>query len=139
MAQLLSDIMTPDPITLTGERSVQDAAKAMKGFDVGDIFVMDDGQVCGIVTDRDIVVRAVAAGQDPAQVRLRDICSKDLVSLPSSQSVEKAIQLMRERAIRRLPVIDDGVPVGVVSLGDLALERDPGSALADISAAEGNT
>jgi CBS domain-containing protein len=110
----------------------------MKQHDIGDVIVLDDSKVCGVVTDRDIVVRALAEGRDPATVKLGDICSRDLVSLAPTDSVEDAVRLMRERAIRRLPVLDKGRPVGMVSIGDLAVERDGDSVLADISVAPAN-
>jgi len=102
------------------------------------VVVVDNGKVCGIVTDRDIVVRAVAQGHDPATTKLRDIGSHDLTTLAPTDTVEHAVQIMREKAIRRLPVVENGKPVGIVSLGDLALERDPDSALGNISAAPAN-
>jgi CBS domain-containing protein len=83
----------------------------------------------------DIVVRAVADDRNPAEVRLGDICSRELTTVDASASVKDAVELMRKQALRRLPVVEAGRPVGIVSLGDLAIERDPGSTLADISAA----
>jgi CBS domain-containing protein len=120
--------------------SIGDAARAMRERDLGDVIVVDDKDaLCGIVTDRDIVVRAVADDRDPSQVRLGDICSRDLTTIDASAPVKDAVKLMRERALRRLPVVESGRPVGIVSLGDLAIERDPESTLADISAAPSNT
>jgi CBS domain-containing protein len=80
----------------------------------------------------------VAEGRSPDQVKLADIASKDLTFLSPSDPVDKAVQMMREKSVRRLPVLDKGKPVGVVSIGDLAMERDGSSVLADISAAPGN-
>jgi CBS domain-containing protein len=84
------------------------------------------------------VVRILAEGRDPAATTLADISSHDLTTVSPEDSVEQAVQLMREKAIRRLPVVEDGRPVGIVSLGDLAVERDPDSALGEISAAPPN-
>jgi CBS domain-containing protein len=84
------------------------------------------------------VVRVVADGQEPAQAKLADICSKELHTVKPTDPVEEAINLMREKAVRRILVMDDGSPVGIVSIGDLALERDRQSALGDISAAPPN-
>lgn len=139
MAQSIQDIMQPNPVCLTAETSVAVAASAMRDSDIGDVMVESDGQVCGIVTDRDIVVRVVAARKTPGEVKLGEICSRDLSALSPSDTVERAVQVMRDKAVRRLPVLDNGRAVGLVSLGDLALEHDPRSALADISAAPGNT
>jgi CBS domain-containing protein len=101
--------------------------------------VEDDGQVRGIVTDRDIVVRAVADGRDPASTTLGEVGSTDVVALSPDDTVERAVEIMRQKAIRRVPVVEGGRAVGIVSIGDLAAERDPDSALADISSARPNT
>ena len=138
MAQLVRDVMTPNPVALQATSSLVEAALAMRDFDVGDVLVLDDGQVRGIVTDRDIVVRGIATGNYPATITLGEICSRDLTMLAPTDSVENAVSLMREKAVRRLPVVEHGQPVGIVSLGDLALEKDPHSALGDISAAPPN-
>jgi len=138
MAQLVRDVMTPNPVTLPATASLVEGALAMRDFDVGDVLVLDNGQICGILTDRDIVVRGIAGGNYPATVKLAEICSRDLTTLSPTDRVEDAVTLMREKAIRRLPVVDGGKPVGMVSLGDLAVERDPHSALSDISAAPPN-
>jgi CBS domain-containing protein len=107
----------------------------MRDRDIGDVIVIEHNQVCGIVTDRDIVVRTVAEAQDPASITLGDICSHALLTVRPTDSVEHAVRLMRTHAIRRVPVVDGGKAVGIVSLGDLAVERDPHSALGEISAA----
>jgi signal-transduction protein with cAMP-binding, CBS, and nucleotidyltransferase domain len=140
MAQTIQDVMTAHPMALSSAMSIGDAARAMRERDLGDVIVVDDqSALCGIVTDRDIVVRAVADDRNPSEVRLGDICSRDLTTVDASASVKDAVKLMRERALRRLPVVEHGRPVGIVSLGDLAIERDPDSALADISTAPSNT
>ena len=106
---------------------------------IGDVVVLQDGNMCGIATDRDIVVRAIANGKDPATTPIGEICGKDVTTLSFDTTIDDAVVLMRDKALRRLPVVDDGFPVGIVSLGDLALKRDPRSALADISGAPANT
>ena len=131
--------MTPNPVALPASTSLVDAARTMRTHHVGDVIVLDDGEICGVVTDRDIVVRAIAEDLDPRQTILGDICSRDLVTVGSDASVDDALQLMRENAIRRLPVVDGGSTVGIVSIGDLTVVRDPSSALADISDAPANT
>jgi CBS domain-containing protein len=90
------------------------------------------------LTDRDVVVRAVAEGRDPKSIKVGEIVSEDVATVTPDEPVDKVVSLMREKAIRRVPVVDGGRPVGIVSLGDLAVERDSKSALADISAAEPN-
>jgi CBS domain-containing protein len=110
----------------------------MRDQAIGDVIVIENNQVCGIVTDRDIVVRTVAEAQNPATTTLAAICSHSLLTVTPTDSVEEAVRLMRTHAIRRLPVVEGGKAVGVVSLGDLAVERDPDSALGEISEAPPN-
>jgi CBS domain-containing protein len=123
---------------LDARSTLQAAAQMMRDEDIGDVIVIDDDQLCGIVTDRDIAVRAVADGKDPTETRLGHICSRDLVTIAPNDPAEHAVELMRKNAMRRMPVVESGRPVGIVSLGDLALDRDRNSALADISAAPAN-
>jgi CBS domain-containing protein len=123
---------------MSATASIRDAAKEMKDNSIGVVVVEAGGKVCGIVTDRDIVVRCVAANEDIDSTMLGSICSQDLVTLSPRDSVDKAIQLMKEEAIRRIPVVDNGKAVGIVSLGDLAQARDPKSVLGGISAAAPN-
>ena len=139
MAQQIRELMTPNPVVLPGTASVHEAARAMRDADIGDVIVIENDRVCGIITDRDIVVRTVAEARDPATTTLADICSHPLLMVSPTDSVEEAVRLMRTHAIRRLPVVDGGQAVGIVSLGDLAVERDPGSALGKISGAPPNT
>ena len=139
MPQSIRDVMTPSPRAMDARASVQEAAKAMLDDDIGDVIVCDGDTVCGIVTDRDITIRTVAHGKDPASTKLGEICSEDLTSLSPGDTVDDAVRLMREKAIRRIPVLADGKPVGVVSIGDLAIDLDADSALADISKAPANT
>jgi CBS domain-containing protein len=138
MAQLVSEIMSTDPATVPGQVAVTAAARMMRERDIGDVLVTEEGRLCGVLTDRDIVVRAVAEERSETATA-REICSEDLVTCRASDEIERAVALMREHSVRRLPVVDDGRLVGVLSLGDLALERDERSALADISAAHPNS
>jgi CBS domain-containing protein len=133
MAQTVREIMTRDVVTLPRDASIVEAARLMRDNGIGDVVVTDGDRAEGIVTDRDIVIRAVADGKEPGSVRLDQVVSEDLTAVAPDDSVDRAVQIMRERAIRRLPVVEAGKPVGIVSLGDLAVEHDPGSALADIS------
>ena len=134
MAQSIKDVMTPNPQTVAGDATLADAAREMKQDDVGAVLVRDDGSVSGILTDRDIVVRAIAEGRDPSSTKVSDVASRDVKTLTPDSSVEEAIRIVREQNVRRIPVVDDaGNPQGIVSIGDLAIERDTGSALADIS------
>ena len=134
--QAIRDLMTADPVVLDASATVSDAARAMKARDVGDVLVRRDGKLCGIVTDRDLVVRAFAGDpQGAARRTLGEICTTELAAVAPDAEVDEAIRLMRERAIRRIPVVEGDRPLGIVSLGDLAIARDRESALADISAA----
>ena len=127
--------MTRDPRTVNADDPIIDAARIMRDSDIGDVVVMDAGQVTGIVTDRDIVVRAIAEGRDPQSTSVSDVCTQSPETIEPDASVDDALRKMREADIRRLPVVQDGRPVGILSLGDLAVEREPDSTLADISAA----
>jgi CBS domain-containing protein len=135
--------MNRKPIRLGGRTSVMEAARQMRAANVGAILVTDDvtegGKLTGIVTDRDITVRAVAQGLDPNTTTLRDISSGVTTTLSPEDDIDVAIAIMRDKAIRRIPVIDAAQRVvGIVSLGDLACERDPRSVLGQISAARPN-
>ena len=135
MVQQIRDLIPPHPVVLPGTASVHEAARAMRNADIGDVIVIENNRVCGIITDRDIVVRTLAEARDPATTTLADICSHPLLVVSPTDSVEKAVRLMGTHALRRLPVVEGGQPVGIVSLGALAVARDPSSALGEISAA----
>jgi len=139
MARTVAEVMTPNPVTLNADASVIEAAMAMRDQDIGDVIVCEGSTVCGIVTDRDLVVRALADRLDPQDVTLREICSPDLTTVRPDTQLEDAITIMRVKALRRLPVVDGNSALGVVTLGDVATIRDPHSVLADISTAAPNT
>jgi CBS domain-containing protein len=139
MNHVVGDIMTPNPRTVEATRSVQEAAAIMRDAGIGALVVLRDDQVHGILTDRDIVVRALAQERDPARTPVGEICSRELTTVRPTDPVEQATRLMRDKAVRRLPVVGEaGAVVGIVSLGDLAQERDPESVLGQISAAPPN-
>jgi CBS domain-containing protein len=135
MERTVEEIMTRDPRTVNASDTIVDAARVMNEADIGDVVVVDGDQIRCIVTDRDIVVRAIAEGRDPQSTSVSDVCTESPETIDPSASVDDALRKMREADIRRLPVVQDGRPVGIVSLGDLAVEREPDSTLADISAA----
>lgn len=135
----IREVMTKDPATLSESATLQEAATVMKTQDIGNIIVLDDGgQVCGILTDRDIVVRGIAENRSTSEATIGDICTRDVTTLSPDDSVGDAVRLMTDKAIRRLPIVEGGTAVGIVSIGDLAVEKDSDSALADISAAPPN-
>lgn len=138
MTQSIREVMTGDPVTLDVSASLADAARAMRDHDIGDVLVTQGEQLYGIVTDRDIAVRGVAEGADVEKTTLKDLASREIAALSPDDSVESAVKMIREKAIRRLPIVEGEKPVGIVSLGDLAIERDRDSALADVSAAPPN-
>jgi CBS domain-containing protein len=139
MAQLVRDLMTRNPVALPADTPVRNAAEAMREQDIGDVLVVDGGRLRGIVTDRDIVVRGVADFDDLSTCSLGDMCSDQLLTVSPDDEVDAAVTRMREAAVRRIPVVEGENPVGVLSIGDAAIERDSRSALADISVEEGNT
>ncbi len=138
MGQTVSDIMTKTLVSLSAEATVRDAARHMRESNVGAIVVQKHGQLFGIVTDRDIVVRCLARDGDCDETRLAEICSPEVATLRPDDDVDYAVAMMRDKAIRRIPVVKNGKAVGILSLGDLALERDPLSALGAISGASPN-
>ena len=134
MVRKMRDIMSPAPIRMAPGESVSAAAKAMKQHGTGTVLVLTGGKLSGLLTDRDITVRVLAENRDPLTTPIGDICSSELVVLGPDDDVEQASRLIRERAVRRIPVLADGTPVGVVSIADLALDLDATSALSGISA-----
>ncbi|MCZ9351803.1 CBS domain-containing protein [Streptomyces mutabilis] len=138
MTQYVRDIMTGHPVTVEPQTSVTAVARIMRDRDLGAVLVTDGDELRGLVTDRDLVKRSVAEGGDPERTTVAGACSDDLVTVRSDDELNHAVELMRDHAVRRVPVVDDGRPVGIVSLGDLAMERDPESALGDISVARPN-
>ncbi|MEV5824212.1 CBS domain-containing protein [Spirillospora sp. NPDC052242] len=139
MARKIRDIMTGSPTSVSPELDIVTVARAMRDEDIGAVLVAEGDDMKGLVTDRDLVVRGLAAGGDPREMKIGGLASSATATIGPDESVDKAAQIMRERAVRRLPVVEDGRPVGIVSIGDLAVEKDTDSALADISAARPNT
>jgi CBS domain-containing protein len=137
--QRVADVMTGNPATIERDGTVAEAARRMAASDAGDVIVLSNGTVCGILTDRDIAIRLVAQ-ELPATTAVSEIISDaDVLTVDKDTPAEQAARLMRSKAVRRLPVVEGGRAVGVVSLGDLAIERDSDSVLAEVSAAPGNT
>lgn len=130
--------MTTRLVTMDGNETLTAAAREMRDSAIGDVVVTNGADVAGIVTDRDITVRGVAEQLDPNSTRLNQITSRDVITVSQYDDTVAAADLMRTYAVRRLPVIDDGRLVGLISMGDLAVEREPQSVLADISADEPN-
>lgn len=138
MAQSIREVMTESPETVSGDTTVADAAKLMRDKDFGGVLCAEGEEIKGFLTDRDIATRVVAEGKDPTSTTVGDVATTDLHTLSPDDSVEDAIELVRQHDIRRVPVVEGAKAVGIVSIGDLAVERDEDSALADISAGSQN-
>jgi signal-transduction protein with cAMP-binding, CBS, and nucleotidyltransferase domain len=127
------DVMTPGPIGVDYHQSVGEAARAMRDWGVGAILVVGDGSLYGLVTDRDLVVRAVAEGRGTDEP-VGPLSSANLIGVEAGAGVHEAMRLMRQHSVRRLPVLEDGQVAGIVSLGDLAMQDEPDLAFAQLSA-----
>lgn len=118
----LKEIMTSPVATITPETSLADAAKTMLISDIGSLPVSNGQAIVGIISDRDITVRAVAKGMDPQRTVAKDVMTTDVFTCPAGSDVTDACRLMEAKQVRRLVVVDAaGSPVGIVSLGDIAL------------------
>jgi CBS domain-containing protein len=118
----VADVMTRRVVYLPGDTMLDEAAQAMRDQSIGDVVVTSGPAMSGIVTDRDIVVRAVAEGLPPHSTTLASIATHELIMIEQSAGVEEAVQAMRERGVRRLLVCDaDRKVMGIISLSDLAL------------------
>jgi CBS domain-containing protein len=126
----IRDVMTPNPRTVTPDESIQNAARIMRDEDTGAVPVVENGRPIGIVTDRDIVVRAVADGGQASRP-VRDIVTGAIVAATPDMSTREAAQLMSEHQVRRLPVVENDRLVGIVSLGDLAVKEAKDSRTGD--------
>jgi CBS domain-containing protein len=118
----IREVMTPNPQCVTPGDSIQNAARIMRDCDTGAVPVVDNGRPVGIVTDRDIVVRAVADGSQLNRP-VREIVTGSIVCATPEMSTHEAADLMSEHQIRRLPVVENNRLVGIVSLGDLAVKE----------------
>ena len=128
----VSEIMTPDFEMIESTSSLTDAAKKMKEFNVGFMPVQEGTSLIGVITDRDIVVRALADELNPSSTQVKDIISSDVVYCFDDDSVEEAIRLMEENQVRRLIVCrSDRTPIGIISLGDIAVKSGQESLFAE--------
>lgn len=136
MGKRVRDAMTPGPETIQADRPAAEAAKLMKAADAGMIPVLNNGNLLGTVTDRDIVVRLVAEGKDPRSTPVREIASTDIVTIEPDRDLDEALELMAKHQVRRLPVVEDGRLIGVLAQADVAREgneKDVGHAVEEIS------
>jgi CBS domain-containing protein len=138
MDKKIRDIMTPNPVGVYYDQTIAEAARVMRDADVGAVLVVNGDALGGVVTDRDLVVRGLAEGAG-ADAPVGPLCSAKLVGVDAGADIADAERLMRDNAVRRLPVIDDGQIVGMVTLGDIAVSADTESPLAAVSRAVANT
>jgi CBS domain-containing protein len=143
MATLVRHVMTEAPKTLSPERVAGDAAGLMAQYDIGAVPVMQDGELAGIVTDRDLVLRVMARRLDPSSVTLGEILTRVVTTVTPDVQLSEAREVMAEQRIRRLPVVKDGELVGILSLGDVALadasKRAVGETLEEVSESPSTT
>ncbi len=138
MNKTVSEIMTPDPVGVYFDQTIEETARIMRDAQIGAVLVVNGESLTGVVTDRDLVIRGIAEGLGP-DAPVGPLCSPKLVGIAAEADVSQAEQLIKENAVRRLPVIDgDGQIVGIVSLGDLAVSTEEESSLAAVSRARPN-
>ena len=128
------DVMTPDPLGVDYYQSIGEAARTMRDWGIGAVLVVCHGSLRGLVTDRDLVIRAVAEARAAGEP-VGPLSSGNLIGVDVDADTSESARLMREHAVRRLPVIENGQVAGIMSLGDLALRDDPASALVELSRA----
>lgn len=133
----VQDVMTKSVDWVTPDTSVIKVAELMKRDDVGSIPICQGNNLIGMITDRDIVLKVVAAGGNTKNISVKDIMSTDIISVSADQDVHEAANLMSRYQIRRLPVLENGILIGILAIGDLAIEKihinEAGDALSDIS------
>ncbi len=132
----VSELMTRDPVTVRADTTCAEAALRMKQEDCGSLPVIEGGRLVGIVTDRDIVIRAVAAGKDPKTCRVSEVMSADPLTVSPDDDVAAALKVMAERQVRRLPVVKDAKLVGILVTAQIARaesERRTGETIKEIS------
>ena len=134
----IRDVMTDRVIRINPEESVAVAARTLNQYNIGALPVCGgDGRVCGLVTDRDLVTRCIASGRNPEYTPVKQVMTRNVVSVSSETDTQEAAKLMGREQIRRLPVLENGKLCGMVSLGDLANHRntsqEAGNALTEIS------
>jgi len=132
MCARVRDVMTPGPIGVDYDQSIGEAARTMRDWGIGAVLVVRDGVLYGLVTDRDLVVRAVAEAKGPDEP-VGPLSSSDLIGVDAGADVAVAARLMRDHAVRRLPVLQDRQVTGIVCVGDLAIPVPPAAGLAAIT------
>ena len=138
MGRSIRELMTANPCSIDADKTVEYAATMMRDEDVGLAPIVEGDRLIGTLTDRDIAIHVVAEGKDPSSTRVRDVASKQLVTIDPQQDLDEAMRLMAKLQVRRLPVVEeDGRLVGVVAQADIARTADvaaTGQVVEDISA-----
>ncbi len=133
----IKDIMSKSGVTIHPNESVEVAARTMTQYNIGVLPVCANGKLCGVVTDRDIVTRCLAANRLPSNTQVRQVMTQQVTTAEPNMQIGVAAHLMGRLQIRRLPVVENGKLCGMVSLGDMAIHEesaiDAGDALADVS------
>jgi CBS domain-containing protein len=133
----VQDLMTDQVEIVSPDTGLENVARLMAENDIGSVPVCQDRNILGLITDRDIVIRAVAKGENPASMKAREVMSTDIISVSPDTDAHEAADTMSKYQIKRLPVVEDGRLAGIVALGDLAIENihvdEAGSALNGIS------
>jgi len=125
MGKTIREVMTSSPCTIDADKDIAYAAKMLRDEDVGVAPIVEGDQLVGVLTDRDIAIKVVAEGRDPQTTKVRDIASKDIVTIDPQQNLDEALRLMAQHQVRRLPVVEeDGKVVGIVAQADIALAGD---------------
>ena len=128
----IRDVMTNRVVKIHPEESVSVAARTLQHYNIGALPVCGyEGNLCGVVTDRDLVTRCLASGQKPENMRVRDVMTNQVISASPDMDTSMAAQLMGSRQVRRLPVVENGKLCGMVSLGDLAKKEETNPDAAD--------
>jgi CBS domain-containing protein len=122
MAKSVRDAMTQDPRSIGTSASVVEAAQLMREQHIGSLPVTEDDRLVGMITDRDITTRVVAESAAPETTSVREVYSRDLISVEPNNNLEEALQLMARHQVRRLPVVENGRLVGIVAQADIALK-----------------
>jgi len=134
----LKEIMTDKVVSVSPDTPVEQVAQLMQKHNIGSVPVCDNTGIKGIITDRDIVVRGVANGTDPKAIKASDVMTSQVTTANPTMDIREASKLMAHQQIRRLPVVENNMLVGMVALGDLAVnpnfDMEASEALSDISA-----
>jgi CBS domain-containing protein len=123
MAKKVRDTMTADPLSITPSDQIVEAARLMRDEDIGSLPVTDEGRLVGMLTDRDIAVRVIAEGKSPTSTTVGEVFSHDPVAAQPDQDLDKALHLMAQHQVRRLPVVERDRLVGILAQADVALEE----------------